>query len=45
MGVMWTNKDVANVAETAGKLIKLGFPKYVDKKIMIRVTHFLIFNA
>lgn len=36
MGVMWTNKDVANVAETAGRLIKLGFPKYVDKKIMIK---------
>lgn len=38
MGVMWTNKDVANTAETVGKLIKLGFPKYVDKKIMIKLV-------
>lgn len=37
MGAMWTNKDVANVAETAGKLIKLGFPKYIDKKLMIKM--------
>ena len=38
MGVMWTNKDVANVAETAGKIIKLGFPKYIDKKLMIKMV-------
>lgn len=32
-----TSNDVANVAESAGNLIKLGFPKYIDKKLMIKM--------
>ena len=35
MRVMWTNKDVANAAESAGMVIKLALPKSIDKKVMI----------
>lgn len=37
MRVMWTNKDIADAAESAGMVIKLGLPKYVDKKLMIKM--------
>lgn len=35
MRVMWTNKDVADAAESVGMVIKLALPKSIDKKIMI----------
>lgn len=35
MRVMWTNKDVADAAESVGMVIKQALPKTVDKKIMI----------
>ena len=37
MEVMWTNKDVADAAESAGMFIKRGLSKYVDKKLMIKM--------
>lgn len=35
MRVMWTNKDVADAAESAGMVIKQALPKTIDKKLMI----------
>lgn len=35
MGTMWTNKDVADAAESAGMVIKKALPKSIDKLLMI----------
>lgn len=37
MEPIYTNSDVAKAAESAGIVIKLGLPKYIDEKLMIEM--------
>ena len=37
MEPLYKNSDIAKAAESAGIIIKLGLPKYIDEKLMIEM--------